>query len=112
MGQDNKSCMLLEKNGKASSSKRTKHIDVRHFFVTDWIEKKELKVFHCLTDEMVVHFFTNPLQGHKFKKFRKIVMNVPDTEEISQKKKLNRRTHKSNNSLIGHKSVLEKKQKQ
>lgn len=30
--QDNKSTMLLEQNGKASSSKRTKHINVRDFF--------------------------------------------------------------------------------
>ena len=29
--QDNKSAMLLEKNGKWSSSKRTKHINVRCF---------------------------------------------------------------------------------
>jgi hypothetical protein len=33
--QDNKSAILLEKNGKFSSSKRTKHIKTRYFFVTD-----------------------------------------------------------------------------
>lgn len=33
--QDNQSTMLLEKNGKASSSKRTRHINIRYFFVTD-----------------------------------------------------------------------------
>jgi hypothetical protein len=32
--QDNKSSILLEKNGKASSSKRTKHIYIRYFFIT------------------------------------------------------------------------------
>jgi hypothetical protein len=43
--QDNKSSMLLEKNGKASSSKRTKHIkNIRYFFVTDRIKKGELTV--------------------------------------------------------------------
>jgi hypothetical protein len=30
--QDNKSAILLEKNGKALSSKRTKHINIRYFF--------------------------------------------------------------------------------
>ena len=29
--QDNKSAILLEKNGKMSSSKRTKHINIRYF---------------------------------------------------------------------------------
>jgi hypothetical protein len=33
--QDNKSSILLEKNGKASSSKRTKHINIRYFFITE-----------------------------------------------------------------------------
>jgi len=35
--KDNKSFMLLEKNGKALSSKRTKHINIRYFFITDRI---------------------------------------------------------------------------
>ena len=33
--QDNQSAILLEKNGKASSSKRTKHINIRYFFVKE-----------------------------------------------------------------------------
>ena len=114
MGQDNRSCMLLEKNGKASSSKRTKHIDARHFFVADWIQSEELKVVCCPTDEMVADFFTKPSQGHKFKKFRNMIMNIQDDKEIS-KKKPKKQTRTSNDSSVGHRSVLEikmKKQKQ
>ena len=111
MGRDNKSCVLLEKNGKASSSKRAKHTNIRHFFVTDRIQNKELKVFCCPTNDMVADLFTKPLQGHKFKKFRKIIVNVPDPEEISQKKKLNKQACESNDATIGHRSVLDKKQK-
>jgi hypothetical protein len=33
--QDNKSSMLLEKNGKALSTKRMKHINIHYFFITD-----------------------------------------------------------------------------
>jgi hypothetical protein len=47
--QDNKSAILLEMNGKASCSKRTKHINVRYFFVTDRIAKQELNVEWCPT---------------------------------------------------------------
>jgi hypothetical protein len=32
--QDNKSAMLLETNGRASSSKRTRHIEIRYYYVT------------------------------------------------------------------------------
>ena len=33
--QDNKSALLLETNGRASSSKRTKHINIRYYYVAD-----------------------------------------------------------------------------
>jgi hypothetical protein len=33
--QDNKSLILLERNGKASSGKRTRHINIRYFFITN-----------------------------------------------------------------------------
>jgi hypothetical protein len=38
--QDNKSSILLENNGKASSSKRTKQINIHYFFITDIISKE------------------------------------------------------------------------
>jgi hypothetical protein len=39
--QDNQSAILLEKNGRASSSKRTRHINIRYFFVADRIAQGE-----------------------------------------------------------------------
>ena len=33
--QDNQSAILLEKNGKRSSSKRTRALNIRYFFLTD-----------------------------------------------------------------------------
>ena len=33
--QDNQSAMLLEKNGRKSSTKNTRHMDIRYFFITD-----------------------------------------------------------------------------
>jgi hypothetical protein len=42
--QDNKSSIILEKNGKASSSKRTKHINIRYFFITNRVKKEEVSV--------------------------------------------------------------------
>jgi hypothetical protein len=73
--QDNKSAILLEENGRGSSSKRTRHIDIRHFFVTDRIAGKEMSVAYCPTGDMVSDFFTKPLQGALFRKLRSIIMN-------------------------------------
>ena len=73
--QDNQSAILLEKNGRLSSSKRTKHLNIRYFFITDRINDGDLKVEYCPSTEMVADFFTKPLQGKMFLKFRKMVMN-------------------------------------
>jgi hypothetical protein len=58
--QDNKSAILMEKNGKASSSKRTKHINIRYYFVTDRIQKKDLTVEWCPTGDMIGDYMTKP----------------------------------------------------
>ena len=74
--QDNKSAMLLETNGTASSGRRTRHIDIRYFMIKDRVDKKELSLEYCPTDEMIADFLTKPLQGVKFRKFRKLIMNL------------------------------------
>ena len=76
--QDNQSAILMERNGKFSCSKRTKHIDMRYFFITDRIEKKEVSVEYCPTGEMIGDFFTKPLQGAIFRKFRAQILNLDD----------------------------------
>ena len=81
--QDNRSAILLEKNGKASSSKRTKHINIRYFFVTDMIKKGKMSVEWCPTDDMVADFWTKPTQGALFARHRDLVMGV----ESPKKKK-------------------------
>jgi hypothetical protein len=76
--QDNQSAILLEKNGRKSSGKRTKHLNIRYYFITDRISRKELSVAYCPTEEMVGDFFTKPLQGKLFYKFRSIIMNLKE----------------------------------
>jgi hypothetical protein len=74
--QDNQSTMLLAKNGKASSSKRTRHIALRYYFVTDRVKSKEVSIEYCPTEEMNADFLTKPLQGILFRKFRDRIMNI------------------------------------
>jgi hypothetical protein len=50
--QDNQSAMLLEQNGRMSSSWRIHHLDIRYFFVTDQVNKKCLRVEYCPTNDM------------------------------------------------------------
>jgi hypothetical protein len=79
--QDNKSSILLEKNGKASSRKRTKHINIRYFFITDRAKKEEVSVVWCPTGDMIGYFATKPLQGAIFHKFRDQIMEVTPAQD-------------------------------
>ena len=74
--QDNKNAMLLEKNGQASSSKRTKHINIRYYYVADQLAKGDLRVVMCPTEKMIADFLTKPLQGKAFVEFRNLLMGV------------------------------------
>jgi hypothetical protein len=74
--QDNLSTMLLERNGKKSSSKRTKHIKIQYFFIKDRVARNELTIKHCPTAEILADHLTKPLQGASFKKFRAEIQGI------------------------------------
>ena len=59
--QDNQSSIRLENNGKASSGKRTRTINIRYFFVADNVEKGNLQIKYKATGNVVADFTTKPL---------------------------------------------------
>jgi hypothetical protein len=73
--QDNKSAILLETNGKKSLEKRTRALNICYFFITDQVEKGNAQIEHCGTNNMVGDFFTKPLQGEKFQRFRNDILS-------------------------------------
>jgi hypothetical protein len=77
--QDNQSTMLLEKNGRTSAGKRSRHLDIRLFFVNDLYQKKLISIEYCPTHEMIGDYFTKPTHGSKFRKFRTTIMNHTTT---------------------------------
>ena len=74
--QDNQSTMKLEKNGKASSHKRTRHINIRYFTIKDYLDRKELEVEYCPTDKMQADYMSKPLQGKLFEANRRAIMGL------------------------------------
>ena len=72
--QDNRSTMLMLKNGRNSCTGNSRHINSRYFFVKDRIDKGELRVEYCPSSIMLADFFTKPLQGQLFKKFRDVIV--------------------------------------
>ena len=67
MYQDNKSTILLANNGRWSSSKRTKHIKSRYFFIQDKVPSGEVSVKYRPTDRMWSDVLTKPKQGAGFR---------------------------------------------
>jgi len=66
--QDNQSTLLLEKNGKKSSSKHMKALDIHFFYPTDQIEKGYVHVVYCPTGKMWADFMSKLMQGKLFQK--------------------------------------------
>ncbi|CAJ1965740.1 unnamed protein product [Cylindrotheca closterium] len=100
--QDNQSAMKILLNGKKSAGKRSKHIDNRFYFIKDRLLSEGIDVVYCPTAKMLADFFTKPLQGSLFRKFRDVVLGykhidslLEDDEEESVKERVGSRTDDS-----------------
>lgn len=71
--QDNKSTIVLAEKGRSNAG-RTRHVNIRYFFIKDAIERKEVRVVYTPTEKMVADFFTKPLQGTLFQTMRARIM--------------------------------------
>ena len=80
--QDNKSTILLLENGKRSSSKRTRALNIRYFFLPDQIERGNLKVVYCPTGAMIADYMSKPLQGKLFQEFRADIMGFEKPKQV------------------------------
>jgi hypothetical protein len=79
--RDNQSSMKLEINGKQSSGKRTRHFNIKYFYITDLIQRGEVSTKYCSTNHMIADYMTKPLIGEKFHQFRQAIMNFPSTKD-------------------------------
>jgi hypothetical protein len=73
--QDNISAQMLETNGRASSSRKTKHVKAKFFFIKDRVDDGEIKIVDCPTEQMWADINTKPLQGKGFRIMRAQQMN-------------------------------------
>jgi len=68
--------MMLATNGRASDSKRTRHINIRFFFVADRSASKKISLQREPTVTMLADFFTKPLHGAAFREFRDRILGI------------------------------------
>jgi hypothetical protein len=73
--QDNMSTIAMIKNGRATAES-TRHINIRYFFISDYLEQGEIEVEYMNTKEMVADYYTKPLQGDDFIRHRNHIMGL------------------------------------
>lgn len=65
--QDNKSTIQLLENGRRSTGKQSRAINICYFFMADQHNKGLINVEYCPMSEMWADPMTKPLQGAAFK---------------------------------------------
>ena len=114
--QDNQSAIKFEKNGRSSCGPNSRHIDIRYFFIKDRLGIENIEVRHCPTEEMLADFFTKPLQGNLFRKFREVIQGhkhistlkskppLPSQERVGERNKENVRNEIGGQKTDGRKT--------
>ena len=73
--QDNMSTIAMVRSGKPTSD-RTRHINIRFFFIHDREKNGEIKIEYRSTETMLADILTKPLQGEQFELLRDELLNV------------------------------------
>jgi hypothetical protein len=53
-------------------------MNIRYFWIKDRVESGEMKIVYLPTESMWADLLTKPLQGELFKRFRAVLLNIPD----------------------------------
>lgn len=79
--QDNMSCMALQDKGR-STSKRTRHINIRYFWTKEQCDNGEIAIVHRATELMgAANVMTKPIQGNQFQNERYQLTNCAGSND-------------------------------
>ena len=53
--------------------------------ITDRVNKRELEIEYCPTEEVLADYFTKPVQGALFRKFRNAILGITDANYLRYK---------------------------
>ena len=72
--EDNNGAIQIAKHPISNSN--SKHIDVRHHFMRELVERKEIELIHVSTEYQYADLLTKALPEKEFAFHRRIVMNL------------------------------------
>ena len=82
--QYNKNFILLEKNGKFSSTRNIYHIAVWYYFITDCLKwHQDLRIKYYPMGKISGDYFTKSLSGSQFRKICELILGI-DNNKIPQ----------------------------
>ena len=80
--QDNTAAIRMERFGKRSSTKRTRHLSIRYYYITNLLKEGFITaITYMPTAEMVSDYLTKPLQGSVFRKHRNCILGITEMKE-------------------------------
>jgi len=72
--QDNTSTITMAFMGRGSSASNTRHIDIKYFFIKQFIEDGSFVIDHMGRENMLGDFFASPRTGQGFRRVRALIM--------------------------------------
>mgnify|MGYP004712679549 CR=1 FL=1 len=76
---DSKSTIELSKNPVLHG--RSKHIDIKFYFIRELVQGREIEIDYCRTEKQVADIFTKALKTETFVKLKKM-LNMSKLEEL------------------------------
>ena len=83
--QDNENVEKMESNGLRSCDDKSRHTNIRYFFIKDVLAREGIYLVHCPIERMISDYCTKPLQDSLVRNLRDIIMVLtpfPDEEHV------------------------------
>jgi hypothetical protein len=72
--QDNTSTITMAYLGRGSSNSKTRHIDIKYFWITQFADNKEVELDHLPRESMIADILASPRTGSSFRHMRDLVL--------------------------------------
>jgi hypothetical protein len=72
--QDNTSAITMAYMGKTSSGSKCKFMELKYFWIKDYLDSKIFELKYLNTDEMIADLMASPRIGNAFRSMRKLIL--------------------------------------
>jgi hypothetical protein len=81
--QDNTSAMTLSYLGRTTSGSNSKFMDLKFFWIKDYLDTKIFKLEYLPTDAMIADFFASPRAGSPYRIMRELIMGQHQSDKYN-----------------------------